>query len=95
MTGKQTFYHWVDVRENQRAEAAARNQYWLAAKYGGFIVPDDYDPASPAAWQAGWWNGTGETLTSSTIAEGAFDASETIGPTTSTSPTRPTRWSRA
>lgn len=36
--------YWVDVRENQVLEGRARNQYWLAAKYGGFSVPQDYNP---------------------------------------------------
>ncbi len=31
--------HWVDVRENQILEPRARNQYLLAAKYGGFTSP--------------------------------------------------------
>ena len=38
--------YWVDVRENQVLEGRARNQYWLATKYGGFTVPDGYDPAT-------------------------------------------------
>jgi type IV pilus assembly protein PilY1 len=80
MKGKQTVStYWVDVRENRRLEARRGNQYWLAAKYGGFVVPEDYDPATPAAWQTNWWNGTGETLTSSTTGAGAFYASETMG----------------
>ncbi len=36
--------HWVDVREAQVLEPRNRNQYWLAAKYGGFLVPENYDP---------------------------------------------------
>ena len=78
MRGKQTVStYWVDVRENKRLEARRGNQYWLAAKYGGFTVPRVYDPASPPAWQTSWWNASGETLTSS--GAGAFYASETMG----------------
>lgn len=52
--------HWVDVREGETLLEKARNQYWLAAKYGGFQVPDDYkfgDTIDPA-----WWWTNGETL---------------------------------
>ncbi len=45
LTDKQTVStHWVDVREAQVLEPKHRNQYWLAAKYGGFSVPEKYDP---------------------------------------------------
>jgi len=45
LTGMQTVStYWVDVRENQVLEGRARNQYWLATKYGGFSVPQDFDP---------------------------------------------------
>lgn len=54
-SGKQTVStHWVDVRENQRLEPKIRNQYWLAAKYGGFKVPDDYTLGVPL--EQAWWN---------------------------------------
>jgi type IV pilus assembly protein PilY1 len=35
--------HWVDVREAQVLQPRTANQYWLAAKYGGFTLPKDYD----------------------------------------------------
>jgi type IV pilus assembly protein PilY1 len=45
LRGKQTAStYWVDVRENQRLETRHTNQYWLAAKYGGFTVPEGFDP---------------------------------------------------
>jgi type IV pilus assembly protein PilY1 len=40
--------HWVDVRETQRIEPRKRNQYWLAAKYGGFLVPEETDDPDDA-----------------------------------------------
>jgi type IV pilus assembly protein PilY1 len=41
MDGKQTINtYWLDVHENQNYEH--KNQYWLAAKYGGFIVPTGF-----------------------------------------------------
>ena len=65
--GKQTLStHWVDVRENQRLEPWYRNQYWLAAKYGGFRVPPDFDPYhdDTGPLQDAWWNASGDELTS-------------------------------
>lgn len=54
--------YWVDVRENQVLEGRARNQYWLAAKYGGFTVPQNYNPyTQTAALPAASWS-SGETL---------------------------------
>lgn len=51
--------HWVDVRENQVLKGRAKNQYWLAAKYGGFKVPEDVDFGDPykraSALPASWW----------------------------------------
>lgn len=63
-SGKQTLTtHWVDVRENQTLEGRARNQYLLAAKYGGFEVPEGYDPyARTTPLPDGWWWNSGETL---------------------------------
>jgi type IV pilus assembly protein PilY1 len=41
LAGKQTINtYWLDVHENQKYEH--KNQYWLAAKYGGFEVPDGF-----------------------------------------------------
>lgn len=60
LSGKQLLStHWVDVRENQVLKGRAKNQYWLAAKYGGFKVPsnvefgDAYDRT--AALPESWW----------------------------------------
>lgn len=63
LTGMQTVStYWVDVRENQVLEGRARNQYWLAAKYGGFNVPQNYDPyARTTALETALWS-SGETL---------------------------------
>ena len=59
--GKQSLStHWVDVRENQQLLRKSDNQYWLAAKYGGFQVPDDYEPGDPL--QQSWWWTNNETL---------------------------------
>jgi type IV pilus assembly protein PilY1 len=55
MPGVQTIStYWMDVRESQTYES--KNQYWLAAKYGGFDVPTAFDPYATT-------NGT-STLTS-------------------------------
>ncbi len=58
--------YWVDVRENQALAAKASNQYWLAAKYGGFTVPNNFQPYSTdttgaSITDAMWWT-TGQYL---------------------------------
>jgi type IV pilus assembly protein PilY1 len=41
--------YWVDVREAQVLQPRDRNQYWLAAKYGGFTVPPGFDSTTNTA----------------------------------------------
>lgn len=57
--------HWVDVRENGVLKGRAKNQYWLAAKYGGFKVPGDVDYGDPyertAALPDSWWTDGDQT----------------------------------
>ncbi len=58
--------YWVDVREGQSLSSKANNQYWLAAKYGGFTVPDNFQPYSSSTTSstitdAMWWT-NGQTL---------------------------------
>ncbi|WP_305804940.1 PilC/PilY family type IV pilus protein [Stenotrophomonas sp. YIM B06876] len=62
--GKQTVStYWVDVRENQVLLGKASNQYWLAAKYGGFNVPAGFDPDTrTAALPDSLWTTTGDVL---------------------------------
>ncbi len=55
--------YWVDVREAQTVEAPVRNQYYLATKYGGFKMPEDFDPFTDAL-QLDWWHTNGDTLIS-------------------------------
>lgn len=60
ISGKQLLStHWVDVRENEALKGRAKNQYWLAAKYGGFKIPDNVDYGDPyartAALPNSWW----------------------------------------
>src|SRR5690606_8016050 len=55
--------YWVDVRERQTVEPPARNQYYLATKYGGFHVPEDFDPFTDDL-ELEWWHTNGETLIS-------------------------------
>lgn len=63
LAGKQTVStYWLDVRENQTLEGRQRNQYWLAAKYGGFNVPNNYKPGQPL--EDAWWYTNGDTLES-------------------------------
>ncbi len=65
LSGKQTVStYWVDVRENESLAAKARNQYWLAAKYGGFKVPANFgDPYERTeALPDAWWRTTADML---------------------------------
>lgn len=66
MPGEQTVStHWVDVLENQTLEPPERNQYFLAAKFGGFRVPDgeEFDPESFSGdLPVDWWHTNDETL---------------------------------
>lgn len=56
--------YWVDVLEAQSLEGMERNQFALAAKYGGFRVPDGFDPDTHAGpLPDAWWHSNGETLT--------------------------------
>nr|WP_297403906.1 PilC/PilY family type IV pilus protein [uncultured Marinobacter sp.] len=65
MDGMQTAStHWVDVLENGVMEPPADNQYYLAAKYGGFDIPDDFEPSTRTeALPEAWWHTNGETVT--------------------------------
>lgn len=61
LTGKQTVStYWVDVRENQVLQGRKENQYWLAAKYGGFKVPNSYSYGQKL--QDAWWHTPGDIL---------------------------------
>jgi type IV pilus assembly protein PilY1 len=54
--GKQTIQtFWLDVLEYQRYKL--NNQFYLAAKYGGFNVPDGFDPETNTAAlpDSTWW----------------------------------------
>ena len=67
MDGKQTVStYWMDVREASGStflQPRARNQYWLAAKYGGFTVPTGYQYGDPLGDDSTWFN-NGEILES-------------------------------
>lgn len=62
--GKQTAAtFWVDVLEDRKLEGIARNQYALAAKYGGFRVPEDFNPLTHTGpLPEGWWHTNNDTL---------------------------------
>ncbi|QSX75988.1 PQQ-binding-like beta-propeller repeat protein [Lysobacter arenosi] len=64
LDGAQTIAtHWVDVLESQNLRRKEENPYWLAAKYGGFRVPDGYSTYDRTApLPDGWWNASGDIL---------------------------------
>lgn len=67
-TGDQTIQtYWLDVLEYQTFKA--NNQFYLAAKYGGFKPPTGYSDATATASQfadgattKSWWNTTTDTM---------------------------------
>lgn len=61
VAGKQTVStYWVDVREAETLLGKANNQYWLAAKYGGFEVPEGYTFGTALPPET--WHKSGEML---------------------------------
>jgi type IV pilus assembly protein PilY1 len=73
--GKQTVQtYWLDILEYQTYKA--NNQYYLAAKYGGFAVPNGFDPYTQSSdIPLGWWSTTGETVGSQARPDNYFVAS--------------------
>lgn len=62
MPGKQTAStYWIDILESG-LRSRQNNHYWLAAKYGGFKVPDTFDRTKAEIInEASWWT-SGEKL---------------------------------
>ena len=60
--GKQTVQtYWLDIWEYQSYEV--NNQFYLAAKYGGFKVPAVFDPYTRSTdIPLDWWSTSGETV---------------------------------
>lgn len=54
--------HWVDVLENRVLEPVGQNQYYLATKYGGFRIPEDFDADTTTGLELDWWHRNGDTL---------------------------------
>jgi type IV pilus assembly protein PilY1 len=76
--GKQTVQtYWLDILEYQTYKS--NNQFYLAAKYGGFKVPDVFDPYARATdIPAEWWTTTGETVGSQARPDAYFVASNPV-----------------
>lgn len=51
--------YWLDVQEYQQYKY--QNQFWLAAKYGGFSVPSNYSTSNTTALAQSLWNLSGNT----------------------------------
>ncbi|MCK6424179.1 MAG: hypothetical protein L6Q75_03695 [Burkholderiaceae bacterium] len=65
LTGSQTVStYWVDVMEGQ--SYLSKNQYWLAAKYGGFTVPSGFAPYAASngssTLPSSAWSTSGDTI---------------------------------
>jgi type IV pilus assembly protein PilY1 len=79
LTGKQTIEtYWLDVREAQTYES--KNQYWLAAKYGGFKVPTSFAPYAAAngtsTLTTAMWSTSGDMVGSDRRPDNYFIASD-------------------
>jgi type IV pilus assembly protein PilY1 len=79
LNGTQTIStYWLDVRENQTY--VSKNQYWLAAKYGGFDVPSGFDPYATANGTTtladNLWTLPGQTVGSDSRPSNYFIASD-------------------
>ena len=74
--GKQTVQtYWLDILEYQTYKA--NNQFYLAAKYGGFKVPAIFDPyARVTDIPTAWWSTTGETVGGQSRPDNYFVASD-------------------
>ncbi len=78
LAGKQTVdTYWLDVRESETYES--KNQYWLAAKYGGFKVPTGFDPYAAAngttTLNTTMWSTTGDMVGTDSRPDNYFVAS--------------------
>lgn len=51
--------YWLDVQEYQQYKY--QNQFWLAAKYGGFNVPSGYKASNTSPLAQSLWNLSGNT----------------------------------
>lgn len=60
--GRQTVQtYWLDILEYQNYKS--NNQFYLAAKYGGFNVPETFDPYARATdIPEAWWYTTSDTV---------------------------------
>lgn len=66
LDGKQTVStYWIDILEDG-LKGRKSNAYWLAAKYGGFKVPEGFDPDTRTEkLPESWWHTNGEEPLSS------------------------------
>lgn len=87
LSGNQTIStYWMDVRENQTLAGKAQNQYWLAAKYGGFSVPQNFSPdtdTSASITDNLWWTSGDILPTGDKRPDNFFVASDAQAMTTS------------
>lgn len=76
LAGMQTVQtYWLDVLEYSTYKA--NNQFYLATKYGGFTVPDGYNPDTRATdIDTTWWRTTTDTVGSQPRPDNYFTASQ-------------------
>jgi type IV pilus assembly protein PilY1 len=74
IAGRQTLStYWVDVLEQP---FVANNQFYLAAKYGGFKVPNGFDPLMATGLDEPWWYTTTDMVGSQKRPDNYFTAGQ-------------------
>ena len=55
---------WIDILRNEEGyiEPPKHNQFYLAAKYGGFTVPSNFNPLLADSLEDPWWHTNDEEL---------------------------------
>ncbi|HEY9108073.1 MAG TPA: PilC/PilY family type IV pilus protein, partial [Roseateles sp.] len=62
LPGMQTIKtYWLDILEYQKYKT--NNQFYLAAKYGGFNPPNGFEPLAAKALEKEWWATTKDVVT--------------------------------
>jgi len=73
--GKQTVQtYWLDILEYSTYKA--NNQFYLAAKYGGFNAPDSFDTSRTTDIPEAWWHTTTDTVGSQPRPDNYYTASQ-------------------
>lgn len=81
LPGKQTAStYWIDVLENDELKHRQNNAYWLAAKYGGFKVPEVFNPETATSIpESTWWTSGKKLSTNDKQPDNFYEVSSAEG----------------